>query len=220
MFKKASIAAYKNFKKFKYKGPFGMFISRIKHPRDEKVLKRLKEHFNEAYNFQKLWKLFLSHRRWKDFENNPEWKKDKSRFLNIINSKECYLGITNQVSDSILRYFLFKQLPEDCKQKYVNLYQKRYSITPFEGFSKQYIQVKKPKPIVKTAFILWMNYYLKNNVSVEILELDSFELALKMGDVWNNLAIEEKYKWQQLANEDKLVARKKNPSERHNTKDI
>lgn len=218
MFKKASTVARKNFKKFKYNGPFGMFISRIKHPKDEKVQKRLKEHYEEAYSFQKLWRLFLSHGQWKTFENNQEWEKNKARFLDMMESKECHLGIKSRISDSILDYFLFKSLSKEYKQKYIDLYQKRFDIEFLEGFSKQYIQINKPNPVLKTAFIMWMNHYLRNNVSVEILELDSFELALKMGDIWNNLAIEEKCKWQQLANEDKFVARKKNPSERHNVK--
>lgn len=179
-------AKTKKAKKIKYKGPFGMFASRMYHikNKDIQTRKRLKKLYREALIFRYNWDVLTG-------EVNEEIKEGDTIDFNALEGRKK----PKKVSDCILSYFVFKKIPDESRRELIELYQKRYDVELVDGFSKQYIQ-KRPGFIKKTAFIVWMNYYLRNEVSLEILELDSFELALKLGDVWNKLPIEEKAQWQ------------------------
>lgn len=102
----------------------------------------------------------------------------------------------------LLNYYLFKRLNDETKKRYSKIFRKRYNVPLTNSFCKQYLTVKKPERFRKTSFLLWLNTYLRDKVSTEILRLPSFEIALKAGNVWNTLPNEEKKKWYKLLNKD------------------
>jgi hypothetical protein len=203
-FKKAILKIKQAVKNFKYKGPFGVFISRIKHAKEIKAEKRLEELYKDACAYIKEWTAFSRVRIWDSVKSEKECKKGEARFLQALSTDDSLLDITDKmVHDSILNYFIFKQLPEEDKQKFTDLYYKRQDMAIPEGFSSDFVRMTEPQFIKKSAFTIWMNHYLKNNVSTEILEFDNFELALKLGDTWNNLSIDERNRWKQICKEER-----------------
>lgn len=198
MFGRASSHLQNKHMRLRYGGPFIMFIqnnSKMSNWNGKDELKRIED---ESWEIIKEWKKFATFKNWCHFQELPDWEKGPVRYLEPVENV-----VEEDVSDALLLYFLYKKLPVEKKEKYVEIYQKRYDVKIPNGFSKEYVKIAKPEKIKKTAFILWMNYYLRNKVSLEILSIDSFDLALKLGEIWNNLPMEERCKWEALLQKDK-----------------
>lgn len=102
--------------------------------------------------------------------------------------------------NTILNYYLFKKLDKTRKDKMLRLFWKRYNVQVPTTFVKNYLSIEKPEKLRKTAYLHWLNDYLTNHVSEDILKLPSLEIALLVGDKWNSLPGEEKAAWYKLSN--------------------
>lgn len=210
VFKKSLKKANSRIKNFKQKGPFGTFLSKIKHSKDIKTQERLAELYGDAQKIQKDWFMFTKTNTSESVKNDPEEKQSELQQLATVDENDRTIQrYEKNICSSILDYFIFRQLPNEIKQKYIDLYHKRYDIEMPDGFSKDYIRITGPTKIHRNPFILWMNYYIRTNCSIEILEYNTYDLALKMGDIWNSLSIEEKNIWNYLIKKDMYQIRKK-----------
>lgn len=182
-------------KEMQLKGPYSMFISKILHPKDSETTELLKKHFEVAYEIQNEWLQFIRKKNGKDKKESEQNDMEEAKTAVLSNDK---FKTKHDVTDSILNYFLFKNLEAKQKQQYVDLYMNTYDLKITDEFHKQYLKVKRNEKFRKTAFILWMNHYLREKTSIELLELDTLDLVLKMGEIWNNLPISEQCKWESL----------------------
>jgi len=102
--------------------------------------------------------------------------------------------------NTILNYYLFKKLDKTRKNEMLRLFWKRYNVQVPTTFVKDYLSIGKPEKLRKIAYLHWLNDYLTNHVSEDILKLPSLEIALLVGDKWNSLPREEKAAWYKLSN--------------------
>lgn len=183
-------------------GPFGIFVKKLKHKDDpiiNQTLKNLQEQLLECCMKYRELSMF---RIWNFFKKMPLHKQGILRYKRFIEDKNHRSMAKSATSTAILNYYLFKQLPDSEKEKLSQIYQERYMLPITEKFNKEYLKRKRIEHVRKTDFILWMNHYLENNVSDEFLELSSFEIALKLGQLWNELPYKERKEWRLLALED------------------
>lgn len=203
------------------KGPFGVFLQKIEASRDPEIIKIAKNYQDETFMnevfFRKVAgrkeKLTITDRNIRlNAIKNCRLPSDKvykkmergadASDGNSDNGEDILNDPTICQRNILLNYYLFQRLKRRIKRRYSNIFRKRYDVPLTKDFCKQYLTVKKPEKFRKTSFLLWLNAYLKEKVSTEMLRLSSFEIALKAGNVWNTLPNEEKGRWYKLLNRD------------------
>lgn len=187
----------REFKNSKYRGPFLMFLAKAK-PLSEDVTSKW---YPEAAEYCREWRMFV--------KRTPGGKEKPVHKKNVKKHPSPPSKVDLLISDTVLNYYLYRQLPESSKEELMDLYHERYDVEMVDGFSRKYLVQNKCKMIKKAAFILWINWYIRNHMSLEVLELDSFELVLKLGNIWNGLPIDEKKQWEALVYDQRISWKRK-----------
>lgn len=218
-----TMRTYKNLHK---KGPFGLFLQRVEASRDPEIIRIVKSYQDERFMNEAFFRQVAGRKKKATirgrllsvqvggnhrFSDDKIYEKledsDKGPVENDGESpaKDGDHGLEDPTlcqRNTLLNYYLFRRLSSQTKKQYSKVFRKRYDVPLTNGFCKQYLAVNKPEKFRKTSFLLWLNAYLRNKVSTEMLRLSSFEIALKAGNVWNTLPNEEKRKWYKLLNQD------------------
>lgn len=194
----------KNLKKTKFtkNGPFGIFTKKLEHKNDPNVAEFLKKIENDIVQRSIKYREFSIFRDWSFFENMPCHTLGLLRYKRFLMKDSSEKRFCTSANDSILNYYLYKKISIEEKEKLCHLYESRFDVPIEIGFSKDYLKTNPNETLKKSDFILWMNYYLQNNVSEDFLELDSFEIVIKLGQLWNELPYRERREWRLLALED------------------
>lgn len=192
---------------FAKKGPYGIFLSKVSHPEGPEIESFLENHFEELLKHCLKWREFSIFRGWSFFKDQPVQAHGESRFKEFVKDPDHKARSKALISDAVLNYYLFSKLKNSEKDQLTDIFQARHIIKVSEKFSKDYIKsaIDGDEWVRKSDFILWMNNYLENCVSKEFLELSSFEIALKLGQLWNGLPYNEQKAWRLLAAEDEIA---------------
>lgn len=189
-------AVYKNSRK---KGPFGMFLYKMKNPNLPRVKKALIKIRNNMLKLKVRWARFSKIKSLRFFAGEELTEAAQKRIKKFNATKGSSVADGFRLSNILFGYSVYKKQPDEYKDKLKEIFYKRYDYEQSIDFSRQYLKEFTISRVKKSAFILWMSNYLKHGASDEILELSSFDIAVKMGQLWNNLSSEEKTAWEKLS---------------------